>query len=103
MANCLYCRFSGMEHDDACPESMSGDEKKQAKEVWVAGYHMGRSGDERPTIVHSPLILGHLRGVVALEEAQNGEPFFSSDDLEDWDKSLDNLDDDPYEPDTIRR
>lgn len=105
MANCLYCRFGDGKHDPACPQAVPSKKKAEAFMHWGAGYHQGRSGGKKPAEANPTFTLGYLNGESALEEAQNGEPFFSATDIEDLDfenLSLDDLDN-PNDPDTIRR
>lgn len=82
MAQCWRCNHSGGKHNEACPEGMSGAQKAQAKEFYDKGYRQGRGGkqlaDPNPSYN-----LGYLRGVVALEEAENGEPFSDAADFND--------------------
>ncbi len=78
---CCYCRFGIGKHDEACPESMSGDAKIQAYKAWDAGYRMGRSGKEKPTDASATYSLGYGYGVVALEEYENGYDGREFDDV----------------------
>lgn len=80
---CLYCGYSEGGHDLRCPESMSGEEKAQAHKFWRVGYDHGRSGDSEEELdePHPSYDLGYGRGVVVLEELENGhDPRFAEAD-----------------------
>ncbi|TSC84313.1 MAG: hypothetical protein G01um101413_608 [Parcubacteria group bacterium Gr01-1014_13] len=72
MASCPYCSYGEPGHDKACPESMSGQAKVLAQKSCQAGYRQGRSGKPEPTDASASYSLGYGRGIVALEEAENG-------------------------------
>ena len=92
MASCHYCGYGEPGHDKACPESMSGEAKIRAHKVWEAGYQMARSGRQNPTDPSATYSLGYGRGVVALEEAENGyDPRRFDYPLDSLDEAWDNL------------
>ena len=69
---CHYCGYHEGGHNVACPESMSGDAKVQAYNVWQEGYRTGRSGKKKSTNASATYSLGYLEGEVALEAYENG-------------------------------
>lgn len=93
MESCCYCRFGAGKHDVACPASMSGDAKVQAHKTWDAGYRTGRSGKPKPTDASATYSLGYGRGVVALEEYENGhDPRFDDVSADPADYDSDDFD-----------
>ncbi|MBI2037422.1 MAG: hypothetical protein HYT15_00610 [Candidatus Magasanikbacteria bacterium] len=50
-----------------------GKQREEAERVWQAGWKVGHAGCEA-TESNPTWRLGYHQGVVALEEAQNGEP-----------------------------
>ncbi len=77
MSDCRFCRYTGGAHNMlACPEAMAGEKKATAKAAWNDGYHNARQGKERPADDANPSYrLGYHQGEIALEAAQNGEPW----------------------------
>jgi len=61
--DCYYCGWKNGHHDPNCPQEKNND--------WEQGYSDGRAGlpNQRDDPVY---LLGYGRGVVALEEAENG-------------------------------
>lgn len=70
MSDCRYCGWKNGYHNENCPENFSGDEKALVLKMWNDGYSAGRSGKaiKKASKYHR---LGELRGIIALEEAEN--------------------------------
>ena len=73
MNDCYYCAWRNGHHDPHCPQRQLHSETVFVlhKTLWEAGYKKGRGGQE-PTNDDPVYMLGYGRGVVALEEAENG-------------------------------
>ena len=72
MSECYFCRYSGGNHDVACPKSIANENPEAAEWDWRAGYQLGKAGEEKPAKSSPAFDLGFHRGEVALEETQNG-------------------------------
>lgn len=67
---CPYCAHEEPSHALACPRP-DGKFDRDLREIWEDGYRAGRAGKE--CMEQTPTYrLGWGRGVVSLEEAQNG-------------------------------
>ena len=93
MASCHYCGYGEPGHNVACPDSMmTAAAKAVAHKSWEAGYQDGRSGKPMRTDASATYSLGYGRGVVALEEAENGyDPRRFDYPLDSLDEAWDNL------------
>lgn len=72
--NCLFCGWSRAHecHDISCPERASSEDKKQVLADNQRGYRDGRYGLDLSDKENMAYRLGWCRGVVALEEYENG-------------------------------
>lgn len=66
--DCSYCRGS-FEHNPNCPKSAPNNFGRRTR--WMEGYSDGRRGSSSNSEDPS-YSLGYDRGLVALEEAENG-------------------------------
>jgi hypothetical protein len=70
--NCHYCGNGRIGHVPGCPGGATLEESDRAIQIWRLGWDCGRSGKKFPEEASPTYRLGHHRGEVALEEAQNG-------------------------------
>ena len=68
---CVYCAWE-QSHDSNCPESQALKIQGNARLEYNKGYRLGRAGENCPPSMSGIYRLGYQRGVVALEEAENG-------------------------------
>lgn len=69
--DCYYCGWKNGYHNPHCP--------KENNPTWNSGNNDGSSGKEPKQIDDKVYMLGWSRGVIALEERQNGyDPRFDS-------------------------
>lgn len=66
---CDYCRYEQPRHDPDCPEQVPANMSD-----WERGNSAGRAGRPHEVAPTKAYSLGHIRGTVALEEAENGSP-----------------------------
>jgi hypothetical protein len=72
MTHCCLCGWYDKGHDKACPELAIPEDRKKALSDNQRGYKDGRFGLELSDRETPSYRLGWRRGVVALEEAENG-------------------------------
>ncbi len=74
---CWYCRYLNGNHEDGCPNTpdITPVEKGKRKKSYQEGWDLGRSGkEELSTSGDKAYFIGFIKGVVALEEAENSDP-----------------------------